>query len=87
MLTGRDGGQVNALVAAPHRRAHLRTARNRTARIQEVHIIAIHCLCDGVDAATSRRTGNPHMSRMAIPAADLAGRRDPSRVDCRVARP
>ena len=47
-LTGRGGGRVGAMlretdvqVCVPH---------ERTARIQEVHILTIHCLCDGVDA-------------------------------------
>jgi D-sedoheptulose 7-phosphate isomerase len=46
-LTGRQGGKMNAmlsetdvLICVPH---------ERTARIQEVHILALHCICDAVD--------------------------------------
>ena len=28
---------------------HLCVPSDRTARIQEVHLLAIHCLCDGID--------------------------------------
>jgi D-sedoheptulose 7-phosphate isomerase len=28
---------------------HLCVPHDRTARIQEVHLLTIHCLCDGVD--------------------------------------
>jgi D-sedoheptulose 7-phosphate isomerase len=47
MLTGRDGGQVNALVGAGD--VHICVRAKSTARIQEVHGIAIHCLCDLID--------------------------------------
>jgi D-sedoheptulose 7-phosphate isomerase len=46
-LTGRDGGQMAAALAAGDH--HLNVAHARTARIQEVHILALHCLCDTVD--------------------------------------
>jgi D-sedoheptulose 7-phosphate isomerase len=29
---------------------HLCVPAERTARIQEVHLLTIHCLCDGIDA-------------------------------------
>ena len=29
---------------------HLCVPSDRTARIQEVHLLTIHCLCDGIDA-------------------------------------
>ena len=46
-LTGRDGGKMAAALGpADH---HLNVAHSRTARIQEVHILALHCLCDLVD--------------------------------------
>lgn len=46
-LTGRDGGAMaKALGPADH---HLNVAHPRTMRIQEVHILALHCLCDVVD--------------------------------------
>jgi phosphoheptose isomerase len=47
MLTGRDGGQVNGLVGPSD--VHICVRSKSTARIQEVHIIAIHCLCDLID--------------------------------------
>jgi phosphoheptose isomerase len=47
MLTGRDGGQVNALVGAND--VHICVRAKSTARIQEVHGITIHCLCDLID--------------------------------------
>lgn len=46
-LTGRDGGDIGRrLRAADH---HLNVAEARTARVQEVHILLLHCLCDLVD--------------------------------------
>jgi D-sedoheptulose 7-phosphate isomerase len=29
---------------------HICIPHDRTSRIQEVHILALHCICDGVDA-------------------------------------
>lgn len=48
-LTGRDGGRLGALLRADD--VHLCVAHPRTARIQEVHLLIIHCLCDGIDAS------------------------------------
>jgi len=46
-LTGRNGG---ALAAALHANdLELRVPAERTAHIQEVHIVLLHCLCDLVD--------------------------------------
>lgn len=46
-LTGNGGGKLaamladgDALICVPH---------DRTARIQEIHILVIHCICDGID--------------------------------------
>jgi D-sedoheptulose 7-phosphate isomerase len=47
MLTGRSGGQANALVGAND--VHICVRATSTARIQEVHGIIIHCLCDLID--------------------------------------
>ena len=47
-LTGKGGGRIGEMLAAGD--AHLCVPHERTARIQEVHILAIHCLCDVVDA-------------------------------------
>jgi len=47
LLTGRDGGQVNGLLGPKD--THLCVRSTSTARIQEVHSIVIHCLCDLID--------------------------------------
>lgn len=47
-LTGKQGGKMAALLAADD--IHLCVPAERTARIQEVHLLAIHCLCDGIDS-------------------------------------
>ncbi len=47
-LTGKQGGKMAALLAPTD--IHLCVPAERTARIQEVHLLAIHCLCDGIDA-------------------------------------
>ena len=46
-LTGRDGGKMAGMLAAGDH--HLNVAHARTARVQEVHILALHCLCDTID--------------------------------------
>ncbi|MGC8697116.1 MAG: phosphoheptose isomerase, partial [Halothiobacillus sp.] len=46
-FTGRDGGQIADLLVGDD--VHLCVPHQRTARIQEVHITAIHALCDAVD--------------------------------------
>ncbi len=46
-LTGRDGGRVGAMLGDAD--VHLCVPHERTARIQEVHLLMIHCLCDAVD--------------------------------------
>jgi D-sedoheptulose 7-phosphate isomerase len=47
-LTGKRGGKMAALLKPDD--IHLCVPADRTARIQEVHLICIHCLCDGIDA-------------------------------------
>jgi D-sedoheptulose 7-phosphate isomerase len=47
-LTGRGGGRM--VQALRDTDVHICVPHERTARIQEVHLLAIHCLCDGVDA-------------------------------------
>jgi D-sedoheptulose 7-phosphate isomerase len=47
-LTGKCGGTI-----AEHLESHdihLCVPADRTARIQEVHLLTLHCLCDGIDA-------------------------------------
>ena len=48
-LTGRGGGAVGELLTDAD--VHICVPHERTARIQEVHILAIHCMCDGIDVA------------------------------------
>jgi D-sedoheptulose 7-phosphate isomerase len=47
-LTGKGGGKMNELLAPGD--VHLCVPAERTARIQEVHLLTLHCLCDGIDA-------------------------------------
>ena len=46
-LTGRGGGAIGPLLAEAD--AHVCVPSDRTARIQEVHLLTLHCLCDGID--------------------------------------
>ena len=46
-LTGKDGGSMRELYTAQD--IEIRVPSNSTARIQEVHLIVIHCLCDFID--------------------------------------
>ena len=46
-LTGRDGGEMARMLAAGD--FHLNVAHPRTMRVQEVHLLVIHCLCEVVD--------------------------------------
>jgi D-sedoheptulose 7-phosphate isomerase len=47
-LTGRDGGKMADIYAPGD--IEIRVPATRTARIQEVHLVVIHCLCDLIDA-------------------------------------
>lgn len=46
-FTGRDGGAIGQLMSSND--VELRAASPVTARIQEVHLLFLHCLCDAVD--------------------------------------
>lgn len=46
-LSGRDGGRMADLFEEGD--VEIRVPATRTARIQEVHLLAIHCLCDLID--------------------------------------
>jgi D-sedoheptulose 7-phosphate isomerase len=48
-MTGRGGGKIGALLKEAD--VHICVPHERTARIQEVHLLTLHCLCDGVDVA------------------------------------
>jgi D-sedoheptulose 7-phosphate isomerase len=46
-LTGNGGGKMAPLLRPDD--IHLCVPHKRTLRIQEVHLLCIHCLCDGID--------------------------------------
>jgi len=46
-LTGKDGGKMAGLLREND--IEIRVPADRTARIQEVHLVVIHCLCDFID--------------------------------------
>ncbi|MFL6660978.1 MAG: phosphoheptose isomerase [Rhizobacter sp.] len=46
-LTGRGGGKLRERLAETD--VHICVPHDRTARIQEVHLLVVHCLCDAVD--------------------------------------
>lgn len=48
-LTGKGGGQMAKKLTEAD--VHICVPHDRTARIQEVHLLAIHCMCDGIDVA------------------------------------
>ena len=48
-LTGRDGGSMAGMYSEND--VEIRVPATRTARIQEVHLVVIHCLCDLIDTA------------------------------------
>ncbi|MEO5764869.1 MAG: phosphoheptose isomerase [Casimicrobiaceae bacterium] len=47
-LTGKGGGRLGELMAPED--VHVCVPHPRTMRIQEVHLLVIHCLCDAIDA-------------------------------------
>jgi D-sedoheptulose 7-phosphate isomerase len=47
-LTGNGGGKTSGALADTD--IHICVPSERAARIHEVHLLAIHCLCDGIDA-------------------------------------
>jgi D-sedoheptulose 7-phosphate isomerase len=47
-LTGKGGGRMGELLKPED--VHLCVPHARTMRIQEVHLLMIHCLCDAIDA-------------------------------------
>lgn len=46
-LSGKQGGEMSSLLIP--RDEEIRVPSDSTARIQEVHLLAIHCLCDLID--------------------------------------
>ena len=51
-LTGNKGGKLAELLRGDD--IEVRVPSDRTARIQEVHLLVIHCLCDIIDAILFR---------------------------------
>ncbi|PRC93242.1 phosphoheptose isomerase [Solimicrobium silvestre] len=48
-LTGKNGGVIATLLGESD--VNICVPHERTARIQEVHLLTIHCICDGIDNA------------------------------------
>jgi D-sedoheptulose 7-phosphate isomerase len=46
-LSGRGGGKMNQALRDTD--VHICVPHERTARVQEVHLLTLHCLCDAVD--------------------------------------
>ena len=47
-LTGNGGGKISSILSSND--INLCVPSNITARIQEVHLLCLHCLCDGIDS-------------------------------------
>jgi len=47
VLSGNDGGTMTSMLGEQD--IEIRVPSRRTARIQEVHLVVIHCLCDFID--------------------------------------
>src|SRR5258706_209991 len=48
-LTGKGGGRVGELLTGED--VHVCVPHTVTARIQELHLLSIHCMCDAIDAS------------------------------------
>jgi D-sedoheptulose 7-phosphate isomerase len=46
-LTGKNGGKIAGILRTND--VHVCVPADRTARIQEVHLLCLHCLCDAID--------------------------------------
>ena len=46
-LTGKKGGKMRDVLSPDD--IHICMPADRTARIQETHLLVLHCLCDGID--------------------------------------
>ncbi len=49
LLTGKDGGALAKMLTDAD--VNICVPHTRTARIQEVHLVTIHAICDGIDVA------------------------------------
>lgn len=47
-LTGKGGGKIASILRDGD--IHICVPAKRTARIQEVHLLTVHCLCDAIDS-------------------------------------
>ena len=56
-LTGKGGGKIAQLLRETD--VHICVPHDRIARIQEVHLLVLHCLCDGVDSQLLGEQENP----------------------------
>ena len=48
-MTGKGGGRIGELLRDED--VHICVPHDRTARIQEIHLLVVHCLCDGIDCS------------------------------------
>jgi D-sedoheptulose 7-phosphate isomerase len=48
-LTGNGGGALSGILSEMD--VHICVPHQRVSRIQEIHLLTIHCLCDGIDVA------------------------------------
>jgi D-sedoheptulose 7-phosphate isomerase len=48
-LTGKGGGNIGRMITDAD--VHICVPHDRTSRIREVHLLTLHCLCDGIDLA------------------------------------
>ena len=55
-LTGKDGGDIAGLLGEND--IEIRVPAQRTARIQEVHLLVIHCLCEIIDTTLFPQAAN-----------------------------
>jgi D-sedoheptulose 7-phosphate isomerase len=46
-LTGKSGGKIAGMLGPDD--VHVCVPADRTARIQEVHLLCLHCMCDAID--------------------------------------
>ena len=53
----KSGGKMSAALRETD--VHICVPHDRTARIQEVHLLVLHCLCDGVDSQLLGEQENP----------------------------
>jgi D-sedoheptulose 7-phosphate isomerase len=56
-LTGRSGGKMTHALRETD--VHICVPHERTARIHEVHLLVLHCICDGVDTQLLGDQENP----------------------------